>query len=104
MTKFAIKLDPSTGPITREQFKRIVDAPFGAAGEMIRKYDPLWGLKPGEKMEWEVTVQRMQQGTVIVKAATEEEAQNMAGEVNESDVNWDSRDDEMEVVEVRLKK
>ena len=36
-------LDPITGPLDRETFKKLTDAPFGKATEIIRQYDPFWG-------------------------------------------------------------
>src|ERR1035437_3871322 len=46
--------DPITGPLSREQFKALVDAPFGHATKEIRKIDPLYGRADGEKFEFEV--------------------------------------------------
>jgi hypothetical protein len=86
-----MKLDPSTGPIPREQFKEIADAPFGEATKIIREYDPQWGRAPGEKFEWKITVQRKGSdcGTAIIKAASEQEANEAADALSEFDIDWD---------------
>jgi hypothetical protein len=90
MNKLA-KLDPVTGPIPRERFAEIVNAPHGKACEMILKYDPQWGRADGEKFDWKVRVERSgtDEGTAIVKAATEQEAMDAAEELSESEIDWD---------------
>lgn len=86
-----MSLDPSTGPISREKFKELIDAPFGAAAKEIRKFDPLFGRAEGKTVKWRVTVQRdsQDQGIIYVDASSEEEALTIAEEANDSDVDWD---------------
>lgn len=83
--------DPSTGPIPRDKFKELVDAPFGAAAKEIRKYDPMFGRSEGETIKWRVTVQRdaHDTGTIYIDAKDEDEACELAEEASESDVDWD---------------
>lgn len=84
-------LDPSTGPIPRDKFREIVAAPFGEAANEIRKYDPLWGRAPGEKLKWKVTYERevVETGTAIVEAETEKEAERLADGLDDSKIRWD---------------
>lgn len=82
---------PSTGPIPPDEFKKLADAPFGAALKTIRKFDPLYGLPPGEKIKWRVTFEReiTQEGEAYVMAASKEEAEKLADEIPESKICWD---------------
>jgi hypothetical protein len=86
--------DPSTGPMPRERLKELVDAPFGKAAEIIRQYDPMWGRRAGEKHEWLVRVERdgTGTGTAFIKAANQDEADELADELTESDIDWDDCD------------
>lgn len=101
-----MKNDPSTGPIPRERFKEIIAAPFGEAAKAIREYDPQWGRADGEKFEWKITVSRCgsDQGTAIVKASSEEEANEEADNLSESDIDWDDFANGFQVVSVEPNK
>ncbi len=75
----------SLGPLSQEEFKALVEAPYGAAKLAIQKHDPLWGRDepdPGEKRKWRVTVE----------AETEEEAEELAQAIPDSQINWDYED------------
>ena len=97
--------DPSTGLLTRSEFAEAVAAPAGKAKEMIRQVDPLWGREPGEKFEWLVKVRRsgMDRGRAFVMAASQEEADDLADELDESDIDWDYFGDGFEVESVEPK-
>lgn len=84
-------IDPITGPLSREEFRSLWLAPFGAALEVIRKHDPLYGRKPGEKLRWLVTLKRHipEIGTATVIAATEEEATELANNLAEAEIDWE---------------
>lgn len=88
------KLDPITGPMSRETFAAAVAAPAGQAAKIIQNYDPQWGRAPGEKFEWKVRVQRdgSDSGTAYVKAASQEEADELADKLGEGDIDWDYDD------------
>lgn len=94
--------DPATGPIPRDRFKELVELPAGKAAEAIREYDPLWGRRPGEKIEWKVRVERSgaDNGTAYVKAATEKEAEALAEKLTSCDIEWDYDDDGFIITEV----
>jgi hypothetical protein len=64
------KLDPVTGPLTRDELKTLAAAPVGAALRAIRKHDPLYGYPPGTKINWLATFVREQEGYAYVKAAS----------------------------------
>jgi hypothetical protein len=85
------ELDRSTGPVPRAEFADLVNAPFGQAVKVIRKYDPLYGRQPGEKIKWVVQVQEMgrRDGTAEVEAASEKEAEKIAENLSSDDVEWD---------------
>jgi hypothetical protein len=91
--------DPSTGPLDRETLKELAAAPFGEAAAVIRKYDPQWGRGLGEKFDWKVTVRRSgaDRGTAIIKAANQEEADALADDLTEMEIDWDYDSDGFEV-------
>jgi hypothetical protein len=92
--------DPSTGPLSRETFKKLVDAPYGQAKKEIQKIDPLYGREPGELIEWKVRFRADMMGTAFVKATSEEEAENLAAELSPNDVDWDTYTDDFDVIDV----
>ena len=92
--------DPSTGPLSREEFKKLVEAPHGQARREIQKVDPLFGRSPGEKIEWRVRCRADMHGTAFVKAATEQEAEALADELTSNDVDWDTYSDDIEIWDV----
>lgn len=88
------KLDPVTGPMSREEFALAVSAPAGQAAKIIRKYDPQFGRAPGEKFPWKVSVSRdgADTGTAYIMAANQEEADEAADALTETEVHWDYSD------------
>ena len=94
--------DPVTGPIPRDKFAEMVNLPYGEACKAIRKYDPLWGIKDGEKIDYEVVVSARVQGRAIVKASSLKEAEELAEEIGEHDCDWGGYGcDDLEVLDVR---
>ena len=87
------KIDPVTGPVPREKFNEIVNAPYGQATKLIRKYDPLYG-RNGEKFKWAVRFTREveEEGWGHVEAATEEEAIELGRKLDPDKLNWDVGD------------
>lgn len=84
-------LDKATGPIPRDEFASLVSAPYGAAEKAIRKYDPLWGRKPGEKLKWRVKFTRevTEVGYATVEAESEKEAEELADKISDASISWD---------------
>ena len=64
----------STGPLTPEELKELASEPFGAGLKAIRKYDPLYGRKEGERFRWRVRLSARAFAEATVMAANEEEA------------------------------
>ena len=94
--------DPVTGPLTRERLRELAAMPFGAAIKEIRKIDPYYGLKDGEKIEFEVTVTGRLQGRAWVKASSKEEAEKLADKLNEGDCDWGGYScDDFEIIDVQ---
>ncbi|MCK1445396.1 hypothetical protein IVB43_23715 [Bradyrhizobium sp. 48] len=89
-----MKLDPVTGPVPREKFSELVEAPHGQAVRMIRRYDPYYGRKEGEPFKWAVRFTREieEEGYGYVEAATEEEAEELGRQLKEKDLTWDVSD------------
>jgi hypothetical protein len=89
-----MKLDPVTGPLSREQFAELVAAPFGEAIKRIRKIDPMHGRKEGEKFTWAVRFTREieEEGWGHVEASTEEEAIELGRKLDPAKLNWDVSD------------
>lgn len=85
------KIDPSTGPVPRDEFASFVNAPFGQAVKTIRKYDPLYAREPNEKIKWRARFERKvrEDGWATVEASTKEEAQKLANDLPEAKINWD---------------
>ena len=84
------------GPFSQEEFKALVEAPYGAARRAIQKHDPLWGREesePGEKRDWRVNLTQMVMlsGVVTVEAETEEEAELLADAIPDSQINWNHK-------------
>lgn len=86
-----------TGPIPREEFKALVEAPHGQALKAIQKYDPLYGRfsTDGEPRKWRVKLTKEVQavGFVTVEAVTKEEAEALAHEVSDHKIDWDYDDE-----------
>jgi hypothetical protein len=96
-----MKLDPVTGPMSREELRACVEAPHGGAAKIIRKHDPLFGLQPGEKIEWEVQCSGITHGTAYVKAASQEEADRLAADLTSGDVDWEFGMDDFDVDDIK---
>ncbi len=96
-------LDPSTGPVPRDEFAKLIDAPCGEAKKVIRKYDPLFGRAPGEVVKWTVMVEATgrRTGVAEVDAATEKEAEKLADDLSGDDVEWDYDEDDFRIISVK---
>ncbi len=88
--------DPITGPISREEFKALVQAPFGEAVKVIRKYDPQFGRAEGEKFRWKVRGRCNSTVEAYVMAANQEEADKLADELTDAAFDYCS-DGEIEI-------
>lgn len=95
-----MSMDPITGPMPRAEFKALVEAPFGEATKAIRKYDPLFGRKPGEKLKWEVRCRSTMEGWAYVEAENEDEADKLAAKLSCNDVDWCDYSDDFEVLDI----
>lgn len=96
-------LDPATGPIPREEFAKLIDAPFGAATKAIRKYDPLYARAPGEKITWTVRVEAMgrREGTVEIEAPDEKSAREKVCDLSGDDIEWDWDEDDFRILSIK---
>ncbi|MDE2105265.1 MAG: hypothetical protein KGL39_49020 [Patescibacteria group bacterium] len=94
--------DPVTGPMPREEFKKLIDLPAGQAAATIRKYNPLFGREDGTPIKWRCQFTRTAQetGYATVEAATEEEAQKLASKISDADIEWKMDDNFSEVCEL----
>lgn len=86
--------DASTGPIPRDVFARLIDAPHGEALNTIRKYDPLFRRQNGELLKWKVTYFRtiLDTGTAIIEAADEKQAWIIADKISTKEISWSMGD------------
>lgn len=92
--------DPVTGPMDRSAFAKLVDLPFGKAALEIRKFDPMWGLAPGAKIDWRVECRGHLTGIAHVKASSKEEAEKLACDLTDGEVDWDICPDDFEILSV----
>lgn len=83
------------GPMSPTEFQEAVDAPFGGAVAILRKYDPMWGKFPsgeGEKIRWKVRLH--QQVTMMaiayVEAESQAEAEALADLIDAGSLTFDS--------------
>jgi hypothetical protein len=94
------------GPLTPEEFQSAVDAPYGRAADILRQHDPMWGKFPGdgEKVKWKVRLyqQVTMQSVTYVEAATEEEAEALAAQIDTGALTFDTfiDADDGEIVDV----
>ena len=79
---------PSTGPLTPEELKELAGEPFGAGLKAIRKHDPLYGRKEGERFRWRVRLSAHAWADATVMAADEEEALRAAYLLDESEIEY----------------
>ena len=78
----------STGPLTSEELKELASEPFGAGLKAIRKHDPLYGRKEGERFKWRVTLSARAWADATVMAADEEDARREAELLDESEIEY----------------
>jgi hypothetical protein len=98
-------LDPVTGPVPRETFKDLVNLPFGEATKRIRKFDPMYGRQPGEKIPWTITCEvRRLEGRATVMASSEKEAGDLAQDLSSGDVDWDDYLEDLDILTVEPEK
>lgn len=83
------QIDPISGPIPREKFATLINAPHGEAGDIIRQHDPFWGLPDGAKIEFEVELTAEVTGYAVVKAGSLEEAKKLAERLRPDEVDFD---------------
>jgi hypothetical protein len=86
-------LHKSTGPLSPDELKALANAPYGEAVKAIRKHDPLFGLREGQKIRWRVTFEReiREEGVAYVTASSEDEATELGANLESSAINWDVR-------------
>lgn len=95
-------MNPVSGKMPIEEFRKLKDAPYGAAIKTIRKYDPCWGVKPGEKIKWTVTATAQMRGEATVEASSQEEAEKLADLLPDHEFDWEALSDaEIEIDEVK---
>jgi hypothetical protein len=96
-------LDPSTGPVPREVFAKLGEAPFGAAVKIIRRYDPLYGRVEGKKIKWTVLCETngRRAGTAEVEATSEKAAEKAAENLSYDDVEWDWDEDDFTIISIK---
>jgi hypothetical protein len=94
--------DPISGPVPRDVFKTLVSVPYGKAREVIRKYDPMWGVEEGEKVRWKVTCYYTHVGVAYVEAANQEEADDLANDLLDSDFSFDYGNGDIDIIDVEL--
>ncbi len=95
---------PSFGPVPPDKFAELVTAPYGKATAEIRKYDPLWGIPAGEKIQWRVDCERnyKTRGIAFVEASSEKEAAKKAENLCGGDVDWDYDDfDDFDILSIK---
>lgn len=81
------------GPLSAEEFQKAVEAPYGRAGDILRKGDPLWGrsFPDGELARYKVTFHQQvtMRATKYVEAHSEEEAEAMAEAIPDDELTFD---------------
>lgn len=84
----------ATGPISPEEMQRIADLPYGMAAVELRKHDPLFGKKEGDKLEWRVRLSGTGSitATTIVEASSEAEAMDIAECRASHEFDWEVSD------------
>jgi hypothetical protein len=95
-----------TGPIPKELFDQIANAPFAGASKAIRQFDPMFGRAEGEVVKWRVEFTRevRETGVAYVEAASLEEAEKLAGALSDREIDggrFDHVPDDWEIEEVR---
>jgi hypothetical protein len=101
---------PATGPITPEQMRALADAPYGKAGEVLRRHDPAWGLSgpdtPLRKYDVTLTAMLPAYAVVEVEATNPEQARKIAMQERFANLDWDidGNPEDVEVQDVDLRK
>lgn len=83
--------DPVSGPLSREELRELVAAPYGAGLKVLRRYDPMVGRAPGETIKWRVSMYRecIERGWVTVEASSADEAEDIASKLPDAKIEWD---------------
>lgn len=85
------------GPLSPEEWQEAIDAPYGHAAVILRRHDPAWGFSDPDKApkKWKVKFTRETEFTAYttVVATTEAEAQKLADEIDDGDLDWDYGDE-----------
>jgi hypothetical protein len=96
--------NPISGPVPINEFREMVNLPAGEARKCIRKYDPLFGREPGEKIKWEVRFTGQGVGYAVVEAASKKDAEKLADKISDADIEWDDMEvDDFEVSPMLVK-
>ena len=71
--------------------RALADAPYGKAAEVLRKHDPLFGVKDGDKIKWSVHVTTTSTATAYteVEAGSEEEAIELVSKRGANSFDWE---------------
>jgi hypothetical protein len=97
-------IDRVTGPLSREEFAELIDAPYGEATKRIRKHDPFYRLGPGEKVRFRVEASGRMHGTAYVEASDQKEADKLADELGDASFNWQDNESGFDIISVELDK
>lgn len=80
------------GPISVAELKSLAELPHGEAASRLRQHDPLYGkgLPSGPMRSWKVRLSKevTMVGTLTIEAASEEEAELLAQNIDDSKVSW----------------
>lgn len=90
----------STGPLTPDELKALAEAPYGEATKAIRKHDPMFGRKPGEKVEWQLLARNTSTFVAYVEAETEDEAHELARKLGSAEWDFYSTNKSFEILSV----
>lgn len=89
----------ASGPISPEELQRIAELPYGQAQRELRKHDPMYGVKPGDKIKFtvELVTHARLRAYTTVEAESEEEAMKIAEKISPHNLDFeydgDGRDD-----------
>lgn len=103
---------PATGPISPEMMRELADAPYGKAGEVLRKFDPAWGLSgpDGQLRKYDVTLTGMLPASAVmeVEATNAKQAREIAMKMRTrfDTLDWDvdGNVEDVDVLEVEARK
>lgn len=103
--------DPVTGPVPREVFKALADAPHGQALKEIRKYDPQYGTGGDNSLplkKWIVffTARHVRAtGSLIIEAPTKDAARAAAPQKIDTEIDrleWEIDDRSLDVADITI--